>query len=110
MSVTKLLSRIVAPSDIDFEKGKKVDSQSLHDHTYGAFPVISGFTMKQTYPLTSLFQTKGITSSPLTQFAVIFSAIIHDLDHPGIPNAQLVKDNAEIANRYQNVSVAEQNR
>jgi hypothetical protein len=108
MSVTKLLSRIVAPSDLDFMNGKKVDSQSLHDHTYGAFPVIS--ELEQTYPLTSLFQTKGITSSPLTQFAVIFSAIIHDLDHPGIPNAQLVKENSEIANRYQNVSVAEQNR
>jgi hypothetical protein len=34
----------------------------------------------------------GITSNPLTQFAVVFSAIIHDLDHPGVPNAQLVME------------------
>jgi class 3 adenylate cyclase len=50
MSVVKLLSRIVAPSDNDFdEKG-----ESLHDHTY------------------------GITSDPLTQFACVLSALIHD--------------------------------
>jgi hypothetical protein len=46
----------------------------------------------------------------LTQFAVIFSAIIHDVDHPGIPNAQLVKEKASIAQKYKNVSIAEQNR
>eukprot|EP00980_Cylindrotheca_fusiformis_P025515 scaffold13958_cov118-Cylindrotheca_fusiformis.AAC.1 len=31
----------------------------------------------------------GITSDPLTQFAVVFSAVIHDVDHPGVPNTQL---------------------
>lgn len=37
MSVTKLLSRIVAPSDLDLGDGRRVNSQSLHDHTYGTF-------------------------------------------------------------------------
>jgi hypothetical protein len=36
MSVTKLLSRIVAPSDLDLGNGKKKNAQTLHDHTYGA--------------------------------------------------------------------------
>ena len=35
--------------------------------------------------------TYGITADPLTQFACVFSALIHDLDHPGVPNSQLVK-------------------
>jgi hypothetical protein len=35
MSVTKLLSRIVAPSELDVGSGKIVTSESLHDHTYG---------------------------------------------------------------------------
>jgi hypothetical protein len=34
----------------------------------------------------------GITSDPLTQFAVVVSAIIHDAGHYGVPNSQLVGD------------------
>ena len=79
MSVAKLLSRIVAP-DIDLE-----GHEQLHDHTY------------------------GITSDPLTQFACVFSALIHDADHPGVPNKQLVKEGSDIANVYEGKSVAEQN-
>ncbi len=78
MSVIKLLSRIVAPVDIQ-------DGSTLHDHTY------------------------GITSDPLTQFACVFSSLIHDVDHQGVPNIQLVKENAHIASVYKNRSVAEQN-
>lgn len=80
LSVLKLLSRIIAPSDL--EAG---DDALLHDHTY------------------------GITSDPLTQFAVVFSAIIHDADHSGRPNAQLVAEKAKVAQVYGNRSVAEQN-
>ena len=53
--------------------------------------------------------TFGITSDPLTQFAVVFSALIHDVDHSGVSNAQLVKEGADIAALYKNKSVAEQN-
>ena len=80
MSVTKLMSRIVAPSHLNDES-----ADALHDHTY------------------------GITSDPLTQFACAFSALIHDVDHTGVPNAQLIKENADIADYYKNRSVAEQN-
>lgn len=60
MSVVKLLSRIVAPSDLADEevdkkrRGTRVSISVLHDHTY------------------------GITSDPLTQFACVLSALIHD--------------------------------
>ena len=82
MSVSKLLSRIVAP-DID-GTGGDID-HTLHDHTY------------------------GITSDPLTQFAVVLSALIHDADHVGIPNFLLVNENQSLAAKYQQKSVAEQN-
>jgi hypothetical protein len=82
MSVSKLLSRIAAP-DID-ETDNNLAS-SLHDHTY------------------------GITSDPLTQFAVVLSALIHDVDHVGLPNFLLVEENAGLATAYKNKSVAEQN-
>jgi len=52
--------------------------------------------------------TYGISSDPLLQFVIVFSALVHDVDHTGVPNAQLVKENAPIASKYQNKCVAEQ--
>jgi hypothetical protein len=51
----------------------------------------------------------SISSDPLTQFAIVFSALIHDVDHTGVPNGQLVKEEAHVASLYNNKSVAEQN-
>jgi transcription termination factor NusB len=88
MSVSKLLSRIIAPSDVldDYrDRANKDLASTLHDHTY------------------------GITSDPLTQFACVFSALVHDVDHAGVPNTQLVNENVELAARYGYKSVAEQN-
>jgi hypothetical protein len=87
MSVSKLLSRIVAA---DVAPGEKNHGQGkillhMHDRTY------------------------GITSDPLTQFAVVFSALIHDVDHRGLPNFLLIKEDPELAATYKNRSVAEQN-
>ena len=33
---------------------------------------------------------------------------VHDVDHTGVPNAQLVKEKAYVARTYNNKSVAEQ--
>jgi len=86
-SVMKHMNRIIAPSNVvdvgNDQKNSK--AAALHDHTY------------------------GITSDPLTQFACVFSALIHDVDHPGVPNARLVEEDREIAAVYNNRSVAEQN-
>jgi class 3 adenylate cyclase len=88
MSVVKLLSRIVAPADVVVQnegQKKAIFASKLHDHTY------------------------GITSDPLTQFACVFSALIHDIDHSGVSNTQLIKEGSKIATFYKNKSVAEQN-
>ena len=85
MSVNKLLARIVAP-DLEYSEDDVTKNvEAMHDHTY------------------------GITSDPLTQFAVVYSALIHDVDHQGVPNAQLVKEGAEVSEYYHGRSVAEQN-
>lgn len=87
MSVSKLLSRIVAPqTDKSEDIGDEKEQQAaLHDHTY------------------------GITSDPLTQFSVVLSALIHDIDHRGVPNFLLIKEEKILAEAYQGKSVAEQN-
>ena len=85
-SVTKLLGRIVAPEVIDYDNltYRKKENAVLHYYTY------------------------GITSDPLTQFAVAFSALIHDLDHKGVPNATLIAERTAEARKYKDKSVAEQ--
>jgi 3'5'-cyclic nucleotide phosphodiesterase len=96
-SVTKLLSRIVAPDQILDDENYVVktnameeldDNQiasTLHDHTF------------------------GITSDPLTQFACVFSSLIHDVDHPGVTNSQLALEDKVLADVYKGKSIAEQN-
>ena len=54
-------------------------------------------------------QSYGIASDALAHFACVFSAVIHDVDHPGVSNAQLVKENVELGQVYHGLSIAEQN-
>jgi hypothetical protein len=37
------------------------------------------------------------------------SALVHDVDHTGVPNGQLAKENPDMAEAYRNISLAEQN-
>lgn len=53
--------------------------------------------------------TSNIACDPFTQFALVFCALIHDVDHTGLSNSILVKENAHIAQLYKNRCVAEQN-
>lgn len=89
MAVTKYMSRIMAASEVDVgydgDRHHSATHEALHDHTY------------------------GITSDPLTRFACVFSALIHDIDHPGVPNPRLVEENEHLARIYKKRSVAEQN-
>jgi len=70
MSISKLLTRVVTRDTIDYRDMRykvKAGSKDLHEYSY------------------------GITSDPLTQCALAFAALIHDVDHTGVPYAQLVK-------------------
>ena len=86
MSVSKILKRIVTPDlDVNQLKGERSLASHVHDYTY------------------------GINSDPLTLLAIIFSAMIHDIDHRGVSNIQLMKEEPGMAHMYSNKSVAEQN-
>jgi 3'5'-cyclic nucleotide phosphodiesterase len=86
MSANKLLNRIVIPESVNYDRDDTTAiAEDLFDYTY------------------------GITSDPLTQFAVVFSALVHDVDHTGVSNGQLAKENPELASLYRNKSIAEQN-
>lgn len=76
MSVAKLLSRIVDYNSSEDKDENKSVALTLHENTF------------------------GITTDPLTQFSCILSALIHDVDHQGVPNSQLIKEGADIASIY----------
>jgi hypothetical protein len=52
--------------------------------------------------------TSRIGNDPLARFSVILAAVIHDVDHTGVSNMDLINNKAEIAAAYKNKSVAEQ--
>jgi hypothetical protein len=97
MNAVKLISRIVAPdltpSDLEQQQrvsdsdmsGEQQFNKMLHDHTY------------------------GITLDPMILFSVVFSTLIHDVDHQGVSNAQLQAEESTLAMAYDNKSIAEQN-
>jgi 3'5'-cyclic nucleotide phosphodiesterase len=89
MSVSKLLTRIVNPNlDVEVKTGGRQLTDfdhHMHDYTY------------------------GINSDQITILAIVLSAIIHDVDHRGISNVQLMQEEKHLAHLYQNKSVAEQN-
>jgi len=83
MSVRKLLSRILKPLQ---KSGGKVSRQSA--------------ILQSTYSL---------TSDPMIQFAVYFSALVHDAEHPGVANGTLCEEHDSMAVMFGNKSCAEQN-
>lgn len=86
MSANKILKRVVNADHVRVRRSSLDNLASkIHDFTY------------------------GITSDPLTHFACLFSALIHDVDHPGISNAQMLKEKHDLAGVYDGKSIAEQN-
>jgi 3'5'-cyclic nucleotide phosphodiesterase len=90
MSTMKLLERVVSPevylSSVSRNRKKVAEevASNLHRSTF------------------------GITSDPLTQFAIVFAALVHDVDHGGVSNQQLVAENSPLARKFDNLSPAEQ--
>jgi class 3 adenylate cyclase len=92
MAVDKMLKRISLPDESLSQEafdGKKSTVKTTAANLYN--------------------RTFGISSDPLAQFALVFSALVHDVDHVGVSNHQLVKEKSPIASLYKNKSVAEQN-
>ena len=92
MSVAKLLCRVVSP-DLSSIQGESVADQRDRSHVAAQ---IHDFT-------------HGLTSDPLANLALVFTGLIHDVDHPGVSNVQFAKEQPELAEYYRSKSVAEQN-
>lgn len=52
-------------------------------------------------------QTFGLRQDPLMHFALLFAALIHDVEHQGLPNRQLATEGSQLAVLYNDQSIAE---
>eukprot|EP00980_Cylindrotheca_fusiformis_P016139 scaffold4797_cov105-Cylindrotheca_fusiformis.AAC.1 len=50
-----------------------------------------------------------VVNDPFVRFAIVLSAIVHDVGHTGVPNSRLAKEDPSLADKYNNKSLAEQN-
>ena len=85
MSVNKLICRVVTPDLNEYHEDPNEVAARIHNFTH------------------------GITSDPLAILALVFSALIHDVDHQGVSNLQLSKEEPEMGEHYHQKSIAEQN-
>jgi hypothetical protein len=90
MSVHKLLKRVVTP---DISKEDLAQAERDRNHLASCLHAF----------------THGINSDPVALFAIVFSALIHDVDHRGVSNTQLGKEEPEMGQHYKHKSIAEQN-
>mmetsp|Transcript_39074 Transcript_39074/g.94478 ORF Transcript_39074/g.94478 Transcript_39074/m.94478 type:complete len:717 (-) Transcript_39074:77-2227(-) len=54
-------------------------------------------------------EDRNIAFDPLVRFAVVLCALVHDVGHSGVPNHRLKVEKPELAEKYSNKSIAEQN-
>jgi hypothetical protein len=52
--------------------------------------------------------TFGFKDDPLMQLAMMFAALVHDVEHKGIPNRQLANEDDNLAILYNDTAIAEQ--
>uniref|UniRef100_A0A7S4QHH6 Guanylate cyclase domain-containing protein n=1 Tax=Ditylum brightwellii TaxID=49249 RepID=A0A7S4QHH6_9STRA len=96
MSANKLMNKVCSP--MLFNGNKKNEKKEN-----------KGGNTTKAQEADFFFSTYGIGLDPLAQFAIVFAALIHDVDHTGIPNFELIKENADLGSQYKNRTVAEQN-
>jgi hypothetical protein len=94
MSCVKMLSRVTSSTPGTHAKEESGREISIPSETTSEATLLKDYT-------------NDITDCPLTQFAVVYAAMIHDVDHAGVSNDQLIKEGARIARMYNNKSVAE---
>ncbi len=100
ISLTKLYSRLASSSKRNsHEKTVAAHKQWNRRMPKGLSKEVSEINNSPSY---------GISNDPVTEFALVFAAMIHDVDHPGISNAKVVKEQAAVAQKYGKKSPIEQ--
>mmetsp|Transcript_13328 Transcript_13328/g.28181 ORF Transcript_13328/g.28181 Transcript_13328/m.28181 type:complete len:607 (+) Transcript_13328:776-2596(+) len=109
LSMNKLLSMVTTVEDLNSCSKRRISSQD----TGGAYSRRGSSDSTASEP--GLYDRQraerisfGISEDPRLRFAMVFSALIHDVAHTGVPNSVLVEEEDELAILHNDVSVAEQ--
>ena len=97
-------------SRVDSKKNDR-DDKKCNDHNLGIQELtfsLEDLTMMEPSPKRKRRPTYGIKGDPLIHLGFLFSALVHDVDHKGITNRQLVLESDDLAIMYNDQSVAEQ--
>lgn len=98
MHISKLLSRLGVQRIDEIDNDDDDDASESSDGAVSVDDIASHLHN----------HTFGITSDPLTQFGLVLSAFIHAVDHAGISNSELVKEDPTTAAHYKNRSIIQQ--
>lgn len=94
-----------------FEIACMYQDNPFHNYEHASHVTLSMEKMLSRVEKTGEFSvnryTNDISTDPLAQFAVVYSALIHDVDHTGVSNTQLVKEKNSVAIKYHGKSPAE---
>ena len=74
------------------------NNTSYHNFSHATHVFLNGYI---------LLKASNVDFSPVERAALLYSTIIHDIGHEGVPNAQLVKEEHPLAAKYEKLSVAE---
>jgi class 3 adenylate cyclase len=83
---------------------KITSSSNILQTGFDGAPLSKGEIARELYA-----RSFSIDSDPIIQFAMIFSALIHDVDHMGVSNEQLIKNGSPLASLYKKRCISEQN-
>ena len=93
---------------VEEEETSDHNTEEKDDTKHNDNTIQKKYTITEPVAKKTIRSTYGIKSDPFLQFAFLFSALIHDADHKGVGNQQLVLEMDELAILYNDQSVAEQ--
>lgn len=103
ISMNKLLSMVEMNKNFRSSQMKRLSDMTSERHvmSHDPHPHVEDHAMEDL--------SFGIGKDPRVLFAMVFSALIHDVGHTGVPNSVLVEEEDDLAILHNDVSVAEQN-
>mmetsp|Transcript_28923 Transcript_28923/g.44671 ORF Transcript_28923/g.44671 Transcript_28923/m.44671 type:complete len:643 (+) Transcript_28923:256-2184(+) len=115
LSMNKLLSMVTSADDLNVVAKRRLSAQDIASSAFGVQSRRSSTDCNDSVGDSDGHRRRAehlsfrISEDPAIRFAMVFSALIHDVGHTGVPNSVLIEEEDELAILHNDVSVTEQN-